>query len=129
MGGTPALLYTLGLLPFGLDLTRFSPCTKCYKSHCWDLRTTILCILHPPTGQMLHQFIYSQVSEVAVSDTKSPRVKKTLQTTFVIKTRVMDFILEACLISPCLVPLVLWPIRTIMEVTIKRKMATHAMRL
>jgi hypothetical protein len=78
---------------------------------------------------MLHQFIYSQVSEVAVSDTKSPRVKKTLQTTFVIKTRVMDFILEACLISPCLVPLVLWPIRTIMEVTIKRKMATHAMRL
>jgi hypothetical protein len=31
MGRTPALLYTLGLLPFGLALARFFPCTKCYK--------------------------------------------------------------------------------------------------
>jgi hypothetical protein len=31
MGCTPALLYTLGLLPFGLALKRFFSCTKCYK--------------------------------------------------------------------------------------------------
>jgi hypothetical protein len=31
MGCTPALLYILGLLPFGLALAKFPPCTECYK--------------------------------------------------------------------------------------------------
>jgi hypothetical protein len=37
--------------------------------------------------------------------------------------------LGACLILPCLVPLVLQSIRTIMEVIIERKMAVHVMML
>jgi hypothetical protein len=41
----------------------------------------------------------------------------------------MGLTLEACLVLHCLVPLVLWSIRTIMEATIKRKMATHVMML
>jgi hypothetical protein len=85
--------------------------------------------MHPPAGQMLNQLIYSQINKVASNDTKSPRVKKTIQTTLVIKNRMMGLILEACLILPFLVPLVLWSIRTIMEATIKRKMATHVMML
>jgi hypothetical protein len=36
-------------------------------------------------------------------------------------------ILGASLILPCLVPLVLWSIRTIMEANIERKMASHVM--
>jgi hypothetical protein len=64
-----------------------------------------------------------------VSDTKNPRVKKTIQTTFVIKRWAMGLILAACLILPCLVPLVLQSSRTIMEATMKRKMATHVMML
>jgi hypothetical protein len=43
---------------------------------------------------MLNQLIYSQVNKVA-GDTKSPRVKKTIQTTFVIKSGVMGLILGA----------------------------------
>jgi hypothetical protein len=39
----------------------------------------------------------------------------------------MGFILEACLIY--LIPLVLQSVRTIMEATIERKMATHVMML
>jgi hypothetical protein len=35
----------------------------------------------------------------------------------------------ACLIVPCLVPLVLWSIRTIMEATVQGKMAAHVMML
>jgi hypothetical protein len=31
MGGTAALLYSYGLLPFGLALARFPPCTECYN--------------------------------------------------------------------------------------------------
>jgi hypothetical protein len=41
----------------------------------------------------------------------------------------MGHVLGACFILPCLVPLVLWPIRTIMEATIESKMATHIMML
>jgi hypothetical protein len=36
----------------------------------------------------------------------------------------MGLVLGACLILPCLVPLVLWSIRTIMEATIERKMTS-----
>jgi hypothetical protein len=49
-----------------------------------------------------------------VSDTESPRVRK-IQDTFVIKSRVMGLVLIACLMLPCLVPLVLQSIRTITE--------------
>jgi hypothetical protein len=41
----------------------------------------------------------------------------------------MGLVLGACLILPCLVPLVLWSIRTIMEATIERKTAAHIMML
>jgi Ca2+/Na+ antiporter len=37
----------------------------------------------------------------------------------------MGFVLGACLILLCLVPLVLWSIRTIIEATIERKTAAH----
>jgi hypothetical protein len=38
-------------------------------------------------------------------------------------------ILGSCLILPCLDPLVLWSIRTIMEIIIERKTAAHVMML
>jgi hypothetical protein len=41
----------------------------------------------------------------------------------------MGLVLGVCLIVPCLVLLVLWSIRTIMEATIERKTATHVMML
>jgi hypothetical protein len=41
----------------------------------------------------------------------------------------MGLVLEACLILLCLVPLVLQPIRTIMEATVERKIATPIMML
>jgi hypothetical protein len=130
MGHTPALLYTLGLLAFGLALTRFFPCTKCYKKVIVGTSTQpyfVSC-----THQQVRCYIGSYTPRLArllVSDTKSPRVKKTMQTTFVIKSRAMGLILGAGLILPWLVPLALWSIRTIMEATIKRKMATHVMML
>jgi hypothetical protein len=65
MEHTPALLYTLGLLPFGLDLTRLPPCIECCKRAVVGVSHSHICIMHPPTGQMLHRLIYSQVNEVA----------------------------------------------------------------
>jgi hypothetical protein len=41
----------------------------------------------------------------------------------------MGLILEACLILPCLAPLALRSIRTIMEAIIERKRAVHVMML
>jgi hypothetical protein len=64
---TSDLLYTLGLLPFGLTLTRFSYVLNVIREPlfpCWELHTVILCIIHPPTGLMLHWLIYSQISAV-----------------------------------------------------------------
>jgi hypothetical protein len=43
--------------------------------------------------------------------------------------RAVALVLGTCLILPCVVPLVLWFIRTIMEATIERKTATHVMML
>jgi hypothetical protein len=43
---------------------------------------------------------------------------------------VVGLVLGACLVVPCLVPLVLWSIRTIMEATKERKTtASHIMML
>jgi hypothetical protein len=41
----------------------------------------------------------------------------------------ISLILGTCLILPCLAPLILWSIKTIMEANIERKMATHVMML
>jgi ABC-type transport system involved in cytochrome c biogenesis permease component len=71
----------------------------------------------------------SRLARLLVSDTKSLRVKKTVQATFVIKSRVIGLILGVCLILPCLVPLVLQSVKTIIKATIKRKIATHVMIL
>jgi hypothetical protein len=86
MGHTPALLHTLGLLPFGLALTRFFPCTKCYK------RAIVGASAQPYFVSCTHQrsnvtlaHITPRLIRLLISDTKSPRVKKTIQTTFVIK--------------------------------------------
>jgi hypothetical protein len=46
-----------------------------------------------------------------INDTKSPKVKKTIQTTFIMKSGAMGLILEVYLILPCLVLLVLRSIR------------------
>jgi hypothetical protein len=43
--------------------------------------------------------------------------------------RDMALVLGACLMSPCLVSLVLQSVRNIMEVTIERKRTTHVMML
>jgi hypothetical protein len=43
--------------------------------------------------------------------------------------RAIGLILGACLILPCLVLLVLWSVKTIMEDIIKRKMTSHVMML
>jgi hypothetical protein len=41
----------------------------------------------------------------------------------------MGLVLEACLVLPCLVPLVLQSIRTIIEATTEKKTVTHVMLL
>jgi hypothetical protein len=64
MGHIPALLYTLGLLPFGLPLRGFSHVLNVIREPFWDLHIAILCIMHPVTGQTLNHLIYSQVNEV-----------------------------------------------------------------
>jgi hypothetical protein len=64
-----------------------------------------------------------------ISNTKSPRVKKTIQATFVMENGVMGLVLGAYVMLPCLVPLVLWSIRTITEATIERKTVAHVMML
>jgi hypothetical protein len=121
---TLALLYTLGLLPFGLALERFSSCTECYKrallgpSHSHTL-------YHIPTNRSYPPWF----GRMPVSDTKSPRIRKTIQATFVIKSRAMGLALGACLMLLCLVLLVLWSIRTIIEATIERKPAAQLMML
>jgi hypothetical protein len=119
MGCTPALLYTLGLLPFGLALTRFSPCTKCSK------RAIVGTATQPYLVSYTHQHVRCKIGSytprlmrLLVNDTESPKVKQTMQTTFVIKAGLMGLILGTCLILPCLVPLVLQSIRTILEATI-----------
>jgi hypothetical protein len=101
MGCTPALLYTLGLLPFGLPLQGFSHVLNVIREpllgplHSYTL-------YHEPTNRsdvtLVH--ILPRLARLLVSDTKSPRVKKTVQTTFVIKSGAMDLILGACLILP-----------------------------
>jgi hypothetical protein len=68
-------------------------------------------------------------ARLLVSDSTSPRVKETMQATFVIKSRQRVLVLGACLMSPCLVPLVLWSIRMIIEASIERKTAVHIMVL
>jgi hypothetical protein len=44
-------------------------------------------------------------------------------------TEASFFVLGACVILPCLIPLVLQSSRTIMEVTIERKVAAHVIML
>jgi hypothetical protein len=43
--------------------------------------------------------------------------------------RAIFLILAACTILPCLAPLVLWSINTVMEAIIERRMAAHVMIL
>jgi hypothetical protein len=43
--------------------------------------------------------------------------------------KAMGLILETCLILPCLVPLVMQSIKTIIKAIIKRKMAAHVIML
>jgi hypothetical protein len=42
---------------------------------------------------------------------------------------VIGLVLGACLLLPCLIVLVLWSIRIVMEAIIERKMATHVIML
>jgi hypothetical protein len=56
-----------------------------------------------------------------VSNTKSSRIKKTMQATFVLESRMMGLVLESCLMLPCLALFVLWSIRTIIEATTERQ--------
>jgi hypothetical protein len=97
-------------------------------------------LLGPPHSHTLYQAPTNRLGvtsahilpgfvRLLVSDPKSPRVKKTMQATFVVESRVMGLILETCLMILCLVPLVLWFIRTITEATTERKTATHVMML
>jgi hypothetical protein len=73
-------------------------------------------LYHPPTNKsgVSSAHILPRFVRLPVSDTESPRVRK-IQDTFVIKSRVMGLVLIACLMLPCLVPLVLQSIRTITE--------------
>jgi hypothetical protein len=126
MGCTPAVLYTLGLLPFGLALARFPPCAECYK------RAIVGTSAQPSFVSCTHQQVGCYIGSYApgflkllVSKSRSLRVKKVLQATFVMKSGAMGLVLGAYLMLPCLVLLVLWSIRTIIE----RITATHVMML
>jgi hypothetical protein len=73
--------------------------------------------------------IFPQFVSLKVRDTKGPRVKKTIQATFVMESGAMCLVLGVCLMLPCLVSLVLRSIRTIIEATIERNTAAHVMML
>jgi hypothetical protein len=97
MGCAPSLPYTLGLLPFGLALARFFPCTKSYKRVI--VGTSTLPYFVSCTQQHVRCYIGSytpRLMRLLVSNTRSPRVKKTIQVTFVIKSGAMCLILGAC---------------------------------
>jgi hypothetical protein len=129
-GCTPFLFYTLGLLPFGLAHTRFSHVLNVIREP----------LLGPPHSHTLYHaptnkssvtlaHILPRFVRLLVSDTKNPRIKKTIQATFVLESMVMGLFFGACLMLPFLVPLVLQSIKTIIEATIHRKTATHGMML
>jgi hypothetical protein len=48
-------------------------------------------------------------------DEHAKKIKKIIQVTFVMESGAMGLVLGVCLMLPCLVPLVLQPIRTIIE--------------
>jgi hypothetical protein len=90
MGCSPVLLYTLGLLPFGLALARFphvlnvtgEPLLGPPHSHT---------LYHAPTNRLgvTLAHIFPRFTRLLVSDTGSPRVKnkKTIEGTFVMERR------------------------------------------
>jgi hypothetical protein len=88
-------------------------------------------LYHIPTNRsgVTSAHVLPRFVRLPFSDTKSPRVKKIMQATFVMESRRPGLALGACLVLPCLVPLVLQPIRTILEVTIETKTAAHIMML
>jgi hypothetical protein len=98
MGHTPALLYTLERLPFGFTRARFPYILN-------SIREPLLGPLHShtlyyaPTNRsgVTSTHILPRFTRLPESNTKSPRVKKTMQATFVVKSEVMGFILGACL--------------------------------
>jgi hypothetical protein len=77
---------------------------------------------HAPTNRssITLAHILPRFARLPVRNTKNPRVKKTMQAIFV---------LGACLMLPCLVPLVLQSTRTIVEHIIKGKTAAQVMML
>jgi hypothetical protein len=130
MGRTPALLYTLGLLPLGLALARFPHVLNVTRQPLLGPpHSHTLC--HAPTNKLVvtSAHILPRFARLPVSNTKGPRVRKTMQATFVMESRAMGLVLGACLMLSCLVPLILWSIRTIIEATTERKTATHVMML
>jgi hypothetical protein len=129
MGCTPVLLYTLGLLPFGLALARFPHVLNVIKEP----------LLGPPHSHTLYHApinrlgvtsapILPRFARLLVSSTKSPRVKKTMQATFALHHGKQGdgSYLGSMFVEPAWI---LRSIRTIIEATIDRKTAIHVMML
>jgi hypothetical protein len=128
---TPWLSSTyLDSLPFRLAFARFLHVLNVLREP----------LLGPPHSHTLYPsptnrssvtstHILPRFVRLLVNNSESPRVKKTIQATFVMESRVIGLVLVACLMLPCLVPLILWSIRTIIEATTERKTAAHVMMI
>jgi hypothetical protein len=87
MGHTPAFLYTLGLLPFGLALSSFPPSTECYKrAFLGDLHHTLYHTSTNGSDVTLAHILFMFV-RLLVGNTGSPRVRGTMQATFIMESR------------------------------------------
>jgi hypothetical protein len=116
-GLTPALLYTLEPLPFGLQ----------NFPHVLSVREILLGLLHnhtlyhAPTNRL--DITWAQVFEVASKQYWKSQSKKNNAGYICHGKQAMGLVLGICLMWPCLVPLVLWSIKTITEATKEKKTA------
>jgi hypothetical protein len=87
MGSAPVFLYTLGLLLFGSALARFLPCAECYKRSLLGSPHSHT-LYHTPTNRLdaASAHILRRFARLLVGDTGSPRVRETMQATFVMES-------------------------------------------
>jgi hypothetical protein len=94
MGHAPALLYTLGLSPFGLALARFPHVLKVVREPLLGPPNSHT-LYHAPTNRLgvTTAHILPRFVRLLVSDTKGPRVKKTTQAIFVMESGTTGLVL------------------------------------
>jgi hypothetical protein len=84
MQPVPVFFYTLRLLPFGLALARFLPCTECYKRAFFGTSAQPHFVFN--RSDIISDHILIRFGRLLVGDTGNPRVRETMQATFVMES-------------------------------------------